>query len=722
MMLLQGVLKRSFSIVRSGWTRLSEAFRGPALAIGTFTRSLRQFIARLHNRLRSLVPSSSTKVMDSEAQPLDQDLFVLPENDDILNLDLCDIPTSDLEAHSVKWLLETSTDPEVFLAAASLVPQVEWPLDLDVSDMLHQLFDIFMSCVDSQRRIVLSLKEKASACATALSHLYYGRVLQAYPDRDQFIIHGRRDFDVFFEIYTHTTDRALLNATLNLCRRNSWRAPFSEACPDSVHEQLSHLLPYHFATGRANEYIENLAITVIWKLLSPPSSPSDQILANCTLLACVMVGVQVDKKDVVRIDKSSALPLLSESLVAQFQKALWAWDGGELDNDSTGVARRAWKLLDIINRILELARGRYFGSTHSMRNLDVCRKIYSRTRSSDASVSLAAPRNALHFTFAAAKVSRDPARVWVLSWWGNEPHSPEDFDWVVDYFDLIYSNDHEAAYDILLLLGSMGVCCSPAKQRLFIERLIACMDSNMPLHLRHAALRVAHSAREQIASIDAMDDARLRDIVLTKLSPAILSVICPHPGTTPANDDLDLFFNYARDSCYLELVCALAKNSDWHPHLFGDHHIDRCISMISQYSELPTGHAFYIAGILLQITSEQTSVTSLDSVTEQQWWDVMRSAWKYPLYNIFDMCSFKPLLVLVDGTKQYMQIASKSDLEQLIKNVDYMVEMLEGRMQEKRRLQEMGQEMQYLEQGEGIIITAKELSTAASNTLESFGQ
>ncbi|KAG1815867.1 hypothetical protein EV424DRAFT_1626782 [Suillus variegatus] len=329
--------------------------------------------------------------MDSEAQPLFQDPDVLVENDDTLNLDLPDMPTSDLEAHSIKWLLETSTDPEVFIAAASIVLQIEWPLDLDVSDMLHQLFDIFMSCADTQGCTVPSLEEKASACTTTLSHLYYGRVLQAYPDRRKFIIRRTEDLVVFVEIYVHIADRGVLNTTLNLCRHGDIiRASLPEACPESVCERLSHLLPYHFITERVSKYIENLTIAVISKLLSSPSSPSDQILANCILLACVMVGGQVDKKDIVRIDKSSALPLLSNSLLAQFQKALWVWDGGELDNDSTGVARRAWKLLDIIWRILE-ASSHYLGSTYSMWNLDVCRKIFSRARSSDASVSLAAP-------------------------------------------------------------------------------------------------------------------------------------------------------------------------------------------------------------------------------------------------------------------------------------------------------------------------------------------
>jgi hypothetical protein len=365
-----------------------------------------------------------------------------------------------------------------------------------------------------------------------------------------------------------------------------------------------------------------------------------------------------------------------------------------------------------------------------MRNLDVCKKIYLRARSSeqnDPSVSLTALRKVLGFTFAAANLSRDPARWRRASFFlQGDSHSPEDFDWLVDYLDFIYSDDHEAAYDILLLLGSNGVRCSAAKQRLFIERLVTCMDSDIPPHLRHAALRAAHSAREEIASINAIDDT-LREMVLTKLSPAILSVVCPQPSTPPANDGPDCSFDYQRDLCYLELIYALARNPDWHIHLHNDCHLDRCISMIPEYC-IPTSydqHAFYIAGILLQIAPEQTSDTSLDSVTEQQWWDVLRSAWNYLSCAIHKTHNFE-LLVLVDGTKKYMHIASKSDLEQFIRDVDRFLESLEQEIQEKRQWQEMGlemgPEMEGWEQGEGVTIAVKELRTAASNMLESFGQ
>ncbi|KAG2044100.1 hypothetical protein BDR03DRAFT_940769 [Suillus americanus] len=118
----------------------------------------------------------------------------------------------------------------------------------------------------------------------------------------------------------------------------------------------------------------------------------------------------------------------------------------------------------------------------------------------------------------------------------------------------------------------MRVSCSLAKQHLFIERLIACMDSSMPYRLRHAAIRAAHSSCEILASIDAV---YYGDMVLAKLSRAILSAVCPRPGTTSGDEDPDRPFNIKRDSCYLELVFALARNPNWRPHLFEARHIDR---------------------------------------------------------------------------------------------------------------------------------------------------
>ncbi|KAG2746583.1 hypothetical protein P692DRAFT_20739116, partial [Suillus brevipes Sb2] len=715
------VLQRLLGIVRRRWNRLAESLRGSIRTTGAFAwRSLQPLFTTLHNGLRFFIQHSPKRVMDSEAQSPDKDTDVLAENGCTLALDFPDKPTSNLEAPSVKWLLETSTDPEVFLAAASLVPQVDWPLDLDVSDLLHQLYDVLMSCVGFHGHIVPSLKEKASACTMALSHLHCGRVLQAHSGHDEFHGHGTGDHQAFLqmELWSMGVDNARVLATaMKLCLPDdgneislSWFPSHLYDCPDSFPEWLSHSLPYHFVTGQVDEVVENLAIAVLSKLLSPLSSPSpsNQIIANCTLLACVMIGVQFDKKDIARVDKSSALPQLTQSLLTHFQKALWACgDGGDLEKDSTGVTRRAWRLLDVICLMLEPAEQYYIPSSHIMQNLDTCRKIYSRVRSSGEQypwASLNALLHALRFALTAGQLSRDPAQVWYNQYLPEaDPHSPEDFDWLVDYLDYMYSYDKEVAYDILLLLDVMEVRCSPAKQYQFIQSLIACMDSDMPSHLRHVALRAAHRAREVIASVDAIDDAELRDRILTEFPPAILTAVCSQPGATPINDDdPDRDLHYNRDLCYLELVFTLAGNSHWHPHLSGDH-INWCISMIANCSF--SSHAFYLAGILLRITPEQLSVTSLDSMTGQQWWDLMQSAWLYANDIIDDEQCFEFLPILVEGTKRFIQITSKYSLEDLIRDVNSVLDALE------RRDSEQGE-------GDGVAVAVKELRSAASDMLE----
>ncbi|KAG2097970.1 uncharacterized protein F5147DRAFT_777834 [Suillus discolor] len=125
-----GVLLGMLGTLRPSWARFSEALAGP---VRTSTpkafarRSLRLSLVStvLCKGLSSLLPHFSTKIRDSEAQPLDQDLNVFVEEKSTLTLHLRDIPTSDLEAPAIKWLLETSTYLEVVLAPAKIIPQAE---------------------------------------------------------------------------------------------------------------------------------------------------------------------------------------------------------------------------------------------------------------------------------------------------------------------------------------------------------------------------------------------------------------------------------------------------------------------------------------------------------------------------------------------------------------------------------------------------------------------
>jgi hypothetical protein len=90
-------------------------------------------------------------------------------------------------------------------------------------------------------------------------------------------------------------------------------------------------------------------------------------------------------------------------------------------------------------------------------------------------------------------------------------------------------------------------------------------------------------------------------------------------------------------------------------------------------------HAFYLAGIFLRTTSEELSDTSLSSITEQQWWDMMRKAWNLAFLTIDIASCVEFLPVLVKGTEKYMRTPPKSDLEELIKDLDVLIRRLERR-------------------------------------------
>jgi hypothetical protein len=341
-----------------------------------------------------------------------------------------------------------------------------------------------------------------------------------------------------------------------------------------------------------------------------------------------------------------------------------------------------------------------------MWNLGVYRKIYSRASSSEQNDrdSLAPLSTVQRFTFAFDDIRPHgnpaaPAWLWQhqISWQGDS-HLSEDFDWLVDYLGDVCSNDHETAGDILVLLSSMKVSCSLAKQLLYIEKLIACMGSSMPPRLRHAALRTAHNSREALASIDVVDDA---DMVLTKLSPAILTAVCPQPIAASADDDPDCFFHDARDLCYLELIFVLARNSHWRSHLYCQ--LDRAIRLIASCCETHQLHAFYLVGIFLRMISEEASVTSLSSITVQQWWDLMKMAWYSASFTIDNTNCVEFLPVLVEGTKQYMCVASNSELVLFVRDVDDVIKSLE--------------EQGPLEQRERVTVAVKELRGIANDML-----
>ncbi|KAG1795251.1 hypothetical protein EV424DRAFT_1448087 [Suillus variegatus] len=188
-------------------------------------------------------------------------------------------------------------------------------------------------------------------------------------------------------------------------------------------------------------------------------------------------------------------------------------------------------------------------------------------------------------------------------------------------------------------------------------------------------------------------------MILTKFSPAILTAISSQPGATLSDDGSDRFVRDDHNLFYLELLFALARNSNWHPHLFADRHIDQCVSIVAECHL--ADRAFYLVGIFLRIAPEQSSVPSLDSITVRQWWDIMRYAWLHASFNTDDIHCFEFLPVLVEGTKRYMHLVSEFHLRSFIGDVDSTRDSQQG-------------------EGESVAVAVKELRTAASDMLEKW--
>ncbi|OAX42651.1 hypothetical protein K503DRAFT_316491, partial [Rhizopogon vinicolor AM-OR11-026] len=82
------------------------------------------------------------------------------------------------EAPSVKWIFETSTDPEVISSVAWLLPTVEWTRELHMPTVCSRLLSTFRACFRASFRLSVSARQRALACGRALHHVVCDETIQ----------------------------------------------------------------------------------------------------------------------------------------------------------------------------------------------------------------------------------------------------------------------------------------------------------------------------------------------------------------------------------------------------------------------------------------------------------------------------------------------------------------------------------------------------------------
>ncbi|KAJ7237259.1 hypothetical protein C8J57DRAFT_1728037 [Mycena rebaudengoi] len=80
------------------------------------------------------------------------------------------IPPPSAEVPAVIWTLETSTDPRLVEVAAAVVPDLQWPINLDLRPSLRRLSDVFNACFDDSR-VREGLGNRATSCIKAFGWL-----------------------------------------------------------------------------------------------------------------------------------------------------------------------------------------------------------------------------------------------------------------------------------------------------------------------------------------------------------------------------------------------------------------------------------------------------------------------------------------------------------------------------------------------------------------------
>ncbi|KAG2152575.1 uncharacterized protein EDB93DRAFT_1137306 [Suillus bovinus] len=188
--------------------------------------------------------------------------------------------------------------------------------------------------------------------------------------------------------------------------------------------------------------------------------------------------------------------------------------------------------------------------------------------------------------------------------------------------------------DALLALSAMRGLGSVTRRDNYLDTLIFALEADTSSRLRHAALRALFDARSKLVEVVEQEKGEFREKLLTKLAPALSTAT--KPGSPQKFDDKpDTVFDPRRDGCYLRLIFALAKQSDWRAQLKRAGHIDRCIYLLDHVignADLSvTSHPYYLAGTLIRMNASGAAVPTPPSlphnISERVCWNLIKGAW-----------------------------------------------------------------------------------------------
>lgn len=151
----------------------------------------------------------------------------------------------------------------------------------------------------------------------------------------------------------------------------------------------------------------------------------------------------------------------------------------------------------------------------------------------------------------------------------SEWYTQDHCNLLLDYLlHTLKGKDYTLIGNTYIVLGSLCRSPSPEGKNVYIEALIHSMGSEMPIHVRHAALYAACMVQTQLLSMTP-DNGTL----YVHFSQALCSV------AQLLSSNATIFQYKEWDLCYLKLLCTLSQNPLSHDHLKQHGHFDRCLTI-----------------------------------------------------------------------------------------------------------------------------------------------
>ena len=195
-----------------------------------------------------------------------------------------------IQAGAVQWIIETSTDVDNIAAAAEMVLEIEWTAG--VTEMLERLMSHVYACFDPTLHILPHAQARAVACMKAICHCSVeGGPFTLYPDGNIYIKNEHHLFKMapdqpYLVVRCAVAGPVELDIELLSLSDRMW---------------MAHMFTYSLHRGNDNPKFVTFLIDFIDTCLDP-KSPT-RLAADCVLLAGMLLGLQVDRRYLARLDK-----------------------------------------------------------------------------------------------------------------------------------------------------------------------------------------------------------------------------------------------------------------------------------------------------------------------------------------------------------------------------------------------------------------------------------